>query len=391
MTAAPPAAPVRAVTLCLPDAVFARGTVDAGAVAGYGDRVVEAAGELARAGREVQTVRLSAPALDAPVHADLLRERAAGLVAGCDRSGVGSASLAALRPPALAGLEPSDVADVLAGHPSLFLSVVVAEGAEVDDHAVGFAASVVGELARRDVDANFRFAAVANLGPNAPLFPGSYGDGGPAGVSAALQSAGPLLARVREARPEGLAAATRLTRECLRDELAPVGKVLESACGERGLLFHGFDPSPACAPDAGIAEFLELAGGVRFGSPGTVATCAAVTAGIRSAVRPMVGYAGLMLPVLEDRVLARAWQEGRLHADSVLAYSSVCGAGLDTVPLPGSTPEHEVAAIIRDMAALSARWAKPLSARLMLAPPGSDPRRTGFRAEQVVNIDYPSV
>lgn len=45
-----------------------------------------------------------------------------------------------------------------------------------------------------------------------------------------------------------------------------------------------------------------------------------------------------MLLVLEDRVLALAWQEGRIDADPVLAYSSVCGAGLDTIPLPASTP-----------------------------------------------------
>lgn len=45
--------------------------------------------------------------------------------------------------------------------------------------------------------------------------------------------------------------------------------------------------------------------------------------------------------------------------------------------------------MVRDMAALSARWAKPLSARLMLAPVDSDPRRTEFRAEQIVYIDYP--
>ncbi|MEU4905512.1 DUF711 family protein [Streptomyces sp. NPDC044780] len=390
MTRTSSAAPVRAVTLCLPDSVFQGGRADVAGISAYGERALRIGDEIARAGFDVQTVRLSSPALDEPVHREQLHTRAADLTAACRRAGVGSASLTALRPAALARLQPCDVADVLADHPSLFLSVVVADGAEVDHCAAAFSGAVIRELAGRDRDANFRFAAIANLGPNAPLFPGSYSDGGDAGVSVALQSAGALLAHARAATPGDLGEATRLTEKCLRAQLDALQEVLVPSCERQGLLFHGADPSPACAPDAGIAEFLETVGGIGFGSPGTVATCAAVTAGIRSVGRPTVGYAGLMLPVLEDRVLARAWQEGRIDADSVLAYSSVCGAGLDTIPLPGSTPEHEVVAMITDMAALSARWRKPLSARLMLAPVGSDPRRTEFRAPQVVNIDYPT-
>ncbi|MEU0088077.1 DUF711 family protein [Streptomyces sp. NPDC006274] len=390
MTDAIPASHVRAVTLCLPDEIFRGGRTSVAGITEYGEKALEIGDGLTRAEFDVQTVRLSSPALDEPLDRGQLGARAADLVEGCRRAGVGSASLAALRPAALAKLEPFDVADVLIAYPSLFLSVVVADGAEVDHGAVDFSGAVVRELANRDPEANFRFAAVANLAADAPLFPGSFSDGGRAGVSVGLQSAGTLLARARADRPRDLAAATRLTRTCLRDQLAVLEDVLVPATARRGLLFHGFDPSPACAPDASIGEFLEIAGGVRFGAPGTMAACAAVTAGIRSACRPTVGYAGLMLPVLEDPVLALAWQEGRIDADSVLAYSSVCGAGLDTVPLPGSTPQRAVVGMIRDMAALSARWAKPLSARLMLAPAGSDPRRTQFRAEQIINIDYPA-
>ncbi|WP_189520861.1 DUF711 family protein [Streptomyces sindenensis] len=390
MTRTRSASPVRAVTLCLPDEVFQGGRPDTAGIVRYGEKILAVSDEITDAGYEVQTVRLSSPALDRPLHHDQLHARAARLVEGCRRAGVGSASLGVLRPSALVGLEPADVADVLVTHPSLFLAVLVADGAEVDHAAVAFSGAVVRALAHRDGEANFRFAAVAHLGANAPLFPGSYSDGGEAGVSVGLQSAGPLLARAREAAALDLTGATTLTRSWLHEQLDPLDDLLRPACERHGLLFHGFDPSPACAPDASIGEFLETVGGIRFGSPGTVAACAAVTAGIRSVGLPTVGYAGLMLPVLEDEVLALAWQQGRIDSASVLAYSSVCGAGMDTIPLPASTREHEIVAMIADMAALSARWAKPLSARLMLAPPGADPRRTEFRAEQIINIDYPT-
>jgi uncharacterized protein (UPF0210 family) len=52
----------------------------------------------------------------------------------------------------------------------------------------------------------------------------------------------------------------------------------------------------------------------------------------------------------------------------LLLYSSVCGTGLDVVPIPGDTPVHSMAAILRDVAAMSSRLRKPLSARLFLVP-----------------------
>ena len=75
-----------------------------------------------------------------------------------------------------------------------------------------------------------------------------------------------------------------------------------------------------------------------------------------------------MLPVLEDPVLAARAREGAYGVQELLLYSSVCGTGLDVVPLAGDTSEDRLAALIGDVAALSAKWKKPLSARLLPVP-----------------------
>jgi uncharacterized protein (UPF0210 family) len=72
----------------------------------------------------------------------------------------------------------------------------------------------------------------------------------------------------------------------------------------------------------------------------------------------------LMLPVLEDTVIAKRWNEGRLSIDALLSYSAVCGTGLDTIPLPGDVTLQELERILGDVASLSLKWHKPLSARL---------------------------
>jgi uncharacterized protein (UPF0210 family) len=65
----------------------------------------------------------------------------------------------------------------------------------------------------------------------------------------------------------------------------------------------------------------------------------------------------------------------------LLLYASVCGAGLDTIPLPGDVTPEALAAILVDVAALALRLNKPLVARLLPLP--------GKQAGDEVNFDYP--
>jgi hypothetical protein len=89
-----------------------------------------------------------------------------------------------------------------------------------------------------------------------------------------------------------------------------------------------------------------------------------ITDAVKSVPVKQVGYAGLMLPVMEDSRIAQRWSEGTINLDSLLAYSSVCGTGLDTIPLPGDVTEDQLARIIGDVATLAFKWKKPLTARL---------------------------
>ena len=132
--------------------------------------------------------------------------------------------------------------------------------------------------------------------------------------------------------------------------------------------YGGIDVSPAPGKDASIGAAIEVLTGVPFGSASTLAGCAAITDVLKSVRVKTCGYSGLMLPVLEDPVLAQRASEGRFTVRDLLLYSSVCGTGLDVVPLPGDAPADELAALIADVAALSTKLRKPLSARLFPVP-----------------------
>ena len=222
-------------------------------------------------------------------------------------------------------------------------------------------------------EANFRFAAAANVTPG-PFFPVAY-HRGPAGFTLGLETP-PLLKQAFEGAKDVRDAQDRLLR-LLESELGPVERIAEQISRAEDREYFGIDASPAPSKDASIGAAIEALSHAPFGASSTLMACAAITEVLKSLKIKLVGYSGLMLPVLEDPVLATRAAENRYTVRELLLYSSVCGTGLDVVPLAGDTSVNELAALIRDVAALSSKLRKPLSARLFLIPG----KKAGDRAE----------
>jgi hypothetical protein len=332
------------------------------------------------AGHEVQTLRLSARPAFHVVPADKLLEYGRELQRVVDDLGViHGCSLG----PALFGAPFELIPDLLAECQSLNCTIRLAEPGRGVDTAFALPTARVMLRLSAGTDeglGNFRFAATARMGAGSPFFPAAY-HSGPASVSVGLQSAGVVA--------ESLADVTELdhitghVRAALRDAATPVVELIKRLAREERVNFGGIDTSPAPAGDDSIGAALEVFG--PFGSPGTLAAAAAVTAAIKGTGLPTCGYSGLMLPVLEDTVLARRWAEGAFNLHDLLAYSSVCGTGLDTVPIPGDADENTVAALLLDVATLAVRLDKPLSARLFPVPGAVAGDATGFTSPYLVN------
>ena len=212
---------------------------------------------------------------------------------------------------------------------------------------------------------NFRFAAAALVPAGTPFFPVAHHDG-PDTLALGLESAS--LVEQAFGKASSPAEAVERLRERLDETIAPIERTALPFARREGRVYLGVDPSPAPGKDRSIGAAIEALTKVPFGSASTLEACAAVTAAIKSLRARTCGYAGLMLPVLEDPVLARRATEGRYGIPDLLLYSSVCGTGLDVVPIPGDTPVEVMSRIVLDVAALAARLKKPLSARLFPIP-----------------------
>ncbi len=232
-------------------------------------------------------------------------------------------------------------------------------------------AQCAGEIIRQiglDTDGgagNFRFAATAFSPAETPFYPAAYHAGTPA-FGIGLESPR-VLTKVAAAGFSREDMAARIA-DRLDEIIQPIETVAESLAKESGRRYSGLDTSPAPGLSASIGETIETLTGVPFGSPSTLAACALLTDAIKSIESRACGYSGLMLPVLEDRVLARRAIEGRFGVEDILLYSCVCGTGLDVVPLPGDATAGQLAGLVLDVAALSEKYRKPLSARLFPIP-----------------------
>ena len=211
---------------------------------------------------------------------------------------------------------------------------------------------------------NFNFAVTAMLEPYAPFYPGSYHTGEGKRFAVALEGAN-VVEEIFAAHRGDPPAATAALAQVLGEHTRAIEAIARQVEKESGWTYMGIDATPAPFRAVSIGKAIEVLTGAPFGSSGTMTAAAAITAALRSLPVRRVGYTGLMLPVLEDDLLAQRWDEGKYSIDSLLAYSAVCGTGLDTVPLPGDVSAEQLERIISDMATLAVKWHKPLSARLL--------------------------
>ncbi len=242
-------------------------------------------------------------------------------------------------------------------------SIIVADKDGIHWNSVRAAAEVVKYAADNSTrsQGTFNFTATAMLEPYGPFFPGSYHQG-PGGEFAIGLEGASVVQRVFASAT--MANASDLLTAELSKYAVECDAIAKESAQATGWKYKGLDPTPAPLGKVSIGAAIESLIKAKFGSSGTMTAAAAITRAVKAVPVQQVGYSGLMVPVLEDATLAQRWSEGTFNTDSVLAYSAVCGTGLDTIPLPGDVTEDQIAAMIGDMASLAWKWKKPLSARI---------------------------
>ncbi len=338
------------------------------------------------AGYEVQTTRIASVPFTTLLGADAIgltprfAQRLSNAIAA---NGIDYASLGPALPDVPESYEM--IPDAIAASKNIFFTGVMATAqGGIYLPAIRACAEVMIRNATISPDgfANLRFAALANVLPGGPFFPASYHDSDTPTFALALEAADLAVESFANAKTieEG--------RQALINELENHARKLAYAAEPLkfrfSVRFGGIDfslaPFPVEARSLGAA--FERLGAPKIGQHGSLAAASILTDAIDRADFPRAGFCGLMMPMLEDAVLAKRASEKVLTVKDLLMYSSVCGSGLDTVPIPGNVTADQISALLLDISALALRLHKPLTARLMPIPGKSAGDATNF------NFDY---
>ena len=330
--------------------------------------LVSAQTAYANAGYDVQTTRLSTPSFTQILgesRLDELPTLAFQLASAMDTMSAEYASLG----PALPSMPKSYqvIPSAISASENIFFSGEMASRKNgISLKAIKSCAEVITKSAKIEPNgfSNLRFTALANVTAGGPFFPASYHEGDEPAFALAIEAAD--LAVDAFNGQNSLAEGRKKLIESFEFHARELTKVAKSLKPK----FLGLDFSLAPFPDDAISlgNAMEGFGVQKVGLHGSLASAAILAESIQKANFLHTGFNGMMMPVLEDSILAKRAAEGVLTIKDLLLYSTVCGTGLDTVPLAGDVSAERIAALLLDISALSLRLAKPLTARLMPIP-----------------------
>jgi hypothetical protein len=260
----------------------------------------------------------------------------------------------------------------------LFLNLMVADEQTIGIEAATDAAKFILNASRKSNNGfdNFRVGASCNCPSNAPFFPFSRHEGNDFRFSLALETTSLALeaSELVKNGEIGVAEFSELFVDALNRRLKEIDEFARELEERSGVTYVGLDASLAPFPDGAtsVGRLLENLGASPAGSHGTLFLTSVLTDAIRSALRKSgvlsTGFNGVMYSVLEDDYLAKANNRRNISINSLQAYSTLCGCGLDMIPIPGTAFCEDIAAIILDTASLAVRLKKPLGVRLLPIP-----------------------
>ena len=327
------------------------------------ERVRNAFGRWTESGYEVRTQRISLP-IYSVLHQDLID----GVAAFCASTGIRWFGISIDED--VTNYDEILIEDVLSKHKNAFVHMVCAKGGRVSARAVRTISSQFLRNAEKDSQGliGFRFGASNNVAPNGPFFPFTYSDGNHFGFSIGLELAHEInhLCKNEYTDINDFRAAIIQT---LEPQFAELERKAEEIAALTGLTFDGIDFSLAPLPVAGssVMTILNKLGISNINDTGMLFATAFLTKILKgfAATHKSVGFSGVMYSLLEDSEYASMNSRGEYSINNMIALSTMCGCGVDMIPIPIDTPEDAIRTILLEVACVSSRLHKPLGVRIL--------------------------
>lgn len=259
---------------------------------------------------------------------------------------------------------------VLSEYSRAFVNVLGVENKTINRHFL----SQYSKLAKRvstisqDGKDNFRLGLSINIKPDCPFFPFTFSNG-VFGFSIALELTQEINRICSESQNNNLAELQRTIITEIEPQIDSIKVIAEDISAKSGLEFKGFDFSlaPIIDPDGSVITILNSLGVYDFGNTG----CLFATSFLTNILKhwaykyKSVGFSGVMYSLLEDLELCSINNQRGVTLYQMISLSTMCGCGLDMVPVYGEIKNEELMSVYLEVAAISCRLNKPLGVRIL--------------------------
>ena len=219
---------------------------------------------------------------------------------------------------------------------------------------------------------NFRLGLSFNIGYNCPFFPFTRAKLNENSFSIGLELVEEINRIIIESKLKSLVDLKKLIIETLEKQVSNIYKFAINFEAKHDLKFSGFDFSiaPVISELGSVLPLLKTVGISSFGAVGTMFATAYWTdiLGTLKSKFPSVVFSGMMYSILEDIELCKLNNKKGIKAENFVSLSTMCGCGLDMLPIYEDTSDQEVVSACLDIAAISYRYNKPLGVRLLPIP-----------------------
>lgn len=215
---------------------------------------------------------------------------------------------------------------------------------------------------------NFRLGMSFNIKPDCPFFPFTFSSG-KFGFSIALELTQEINHICNNRQIIELSDLQSIIISEIEPQIDKINLIAQSIADENNLEFKGFDFSlaPIIDPDGSIITILNSLGVYDFGNTGCLFATGFLTNILKhwAAKYKSVGFSGVMYSLLEDLELCSINNLRGVTLYQMISLSTMCGCGLDMVPLYGEVKDEELMTIYMEVAAISCRLKKPLGVRIL--------------------------
>lgn len=268
-----------------------------------------------------------------------------------------------------------------------FINFIVSDDNNINFAAVRESSRFIKENSLTDITGfnNFRVGISCNPKRNTPFFPFSY-SGENLNFSIGLEMVKEINILLNNKHYIG--SSLMKLRELIMEKLSIKISTINEICQSQTIMFVGTDFSLAPYPEknGSVAQLIESLSIDTFGNNGTLFLTSFLTDILKTLAQrfPNVGFNGVMYSLLEDAVMGQR-NKGFFSIDSLISYSTVCGCGVDMIPVPGNIYVEEISSIILDIHAISTKLNKPLGIRILPIPYKEENELTMFCMDFLFN------